>query len=60
MTHRVKMVCCECGSEDVLADAYAEWDAVAQVWELVETFPKGAYCSDCGCGTRIEEQPLQS
>jgi hypothetical protein len=54
------MVCSECDSEDVLADAYAQWDPMSQVWELVETFPKGAYCAGCGCGTRIEEQPLQS
>ncbi|PWT88727.1 MAG: hypothetical protein C5B56_08310 [Proteobacteria bacterium] len=60
MTHRVRMVCSECDSEDVLADAYAQWDPMSQVWELVETFPKGAYCAGCGCGTRIEEQPLQS
>jgi hypothetical protein len=58
MSHEVKMVCAQCHSEDVLADAAAQWDPVSQVWELVQTFPKGAYCSECGSVTRIEEQSL--
>jgi hypothetical protein len=56
--HRVKMVCSQCGSEDVFADAYAAWDADAQAWEVTQTFEKGGYCNKCDGETRIEEQPI--
>ena len=55
---RVKMVCSRCGSDDVLADAYAEWDVETQAWEVAQTFDKGGYCNKCDGETRIEEQPL--
>lgn len=52
---RVKYVCSECGSDDVLADAYAEWDEEHQRWELTDTFDKGAHCNACDGETRLEE-----
>jgi hypothetical protein len=58
MKQRVKMVCSHCGAEEVLADAYAQWDVEEQAWEIVETFDKGAYCSKCDAETRIEERPV--
>jgi hypothetical protein len=46
MTHprdrKFRYVCSDCGSDDVLADAYAEWDVVEQQWSLQNTFDKGA------------------
>jgi hypothetical protein len=54
----VKMVCAHCGSDDVRADAYAQWDVETQKWEIAQTFDKGAYCSKCDGETRIEERPL--
>ena len=55
---KVKMVCAHFGSDDVRADAYAEWNVEAQKWELTQTFEKGAYCSKCDRETRIEERPV--
>ncbi len=57
MTERrkVRMVCKECGSEDVLCDAYAEWNYDKQEWVLQNTFDKGAYCNQCDGETRIVE-----
>lgn len=57
MNEKVRMVCSQCGSEEVLADAYAQWNVGSQQWEIVETFEKGAYCSKCDSETRIEEYP---
>ena len=58
MDEKVKMVCAHCGSDDVRADAYAEWDVEAQKWEIAQTFEKGAYCNKCDGETRIEEQSI--
>jgi hypothetical protein len=58
MSKKVTKVCAHCGSEDVVADAYAEWDVESQKWEVAQTFEKGAYCSQCDGETRIEERPL--
>jgi hypothetical protein len=58
METKVKMVCAHCGSDEVRADAYAQWDVEAQEWEVAQTFDKGAYCSKCDGETRIEELPL--
>jgi hypothetical protein len=52
------MVYSHCGSEDVFADSYAEWNIGSQAWEVVETFDKGAYCNKCDGETRIEERPV--
>jgi hypothetical protein len=58
MEKKVEMVCAHCGSGDVRADAYVEWDVEAQKWEVAQTFEKGAYCSKCDGETRIEERPV--
>ncbi len=46
--------CSHCGGTNVVADAYAYWDAETQQWELDQTFAKGAHCDDCDGETRIE------
>jgi hypothetical protein len=58
MSKKVKMVCAQCGSDEVRADAYAAWDVESQSWELAQTFDKGAYCDKCDGETRLEERPL--
>ena len=52
------MVCAHCGSDDVRADAYAEWDVEAQKWEIAQRFERAAYCNKCDGETRIEEQSI--
>lgn len=52
---KVKMVCEYCGSENVRADAYCEWNVDTQEWEVVATFDKGSVCEDCGEEDCIEE-----
>jgi len=58
MSEKVRIVCSHCGSDEVRADAYAEWDVESQKWEIAQTFEKGAYCNQCDGETRIEERPL--
>lgn len=50
-----RMICSTCGSEDVLCDAFAEWDFDKQKWSLQNTFDKGAYCNACDGECRIKE-----
>jgi len=52
---KLRMVCGKCGSEAVLADAFAEWDYDKQEWVINNVFDKGAYCNQCDEATRIEE-----
>lgn len=48
-----KPVCGECGGDDILCDAYAEWDTDAQDWSLQNTFEQ-TVCNDCGGECSIE------
>lgn len=57
MDDAVKYVCEHCGSDDVLADAYAEWNDELQTWEVANVFDKGAHCHACDGETRLEEVP---
>ncbi len=59
MKPRIKMVCKECGSDDVLCDAYAVWDVDTQQWEVANTFDKGAYCNECDGETRLEQEEVE-
>lgn len=54
-TNRVKKVCAKCGSEDVLADAYVEWDSEAQQWAVQNVMDKGHHCNACDEECDIEE-----
>ena len=58
MSMKLKMVCECCGSADLLVDAYAEWNAETQAWEVSEIIENSAYCSKCDDETRIEERPV--
>lgn len=53
---KLKMVCSTCGSDKVLADAFAHWNVEEQQWELQNTFDKGSYCEGaCDGPCRIDE-----
>lgn len=45
-TTKTRPVCPECGSHEVRADAYAEWDPDAQEWTLCNTY-ETYFCADC-------------
>jgi hypothetical protein len=53
---RYRQVCATCGSENVLADAYAEWDIENQCWSVQSVMDKGHYCNACDGECRIEER----
>jgi uncharacterized OB-fold protein len=55
---KIKMCCSECGSKDVLVEAWASWDEVNQEWELSSTFNQ-AYCEDCDSETSINEIEIE-
>ena len=55
---KVRMVCEDCGSEQVTRDAWAEWNVETQDWHLGAVFDY-AYCHRCQREARIEERPLQ-
>jgi len=52
-TQAVKMVCSNCGSDDVTRDAVVRWSIQSQQWEVSNVFDN----SDCeACGeTRLSE-----
>ena len=54
----VTKVCADCGSADVLADAFAEWDFANQCWTVQSVMDKGHYCLACDGECRIEEHEL--
>jgi hypothetical protein len=54
---KVRKVCGTCGSENVLRDAFAEWDFAAQEWTLQNVFDD-AVCEDCDGETDIEDEEV--
>lgn len=50
----LRMKCSHCGSEQVLLDAWAEWDVQQQEWVLQNVFQQ-AYCETCDGETTINE-----
>lgn len=55
----IKIVCCECGSDDILRDAFAEWDRENQCWELQNVFDN-FWCNGCEQTVSTEEAPLET
>jgi hypothetical protein len=45
-----KPVCPECGSDNVLLDAWASWNHDKQAFEVAATFENGT-CEDCASDT---------
>lgn len=56
---KVKMVCEDCGSDDVVADAYASWNVDTQKWEVDSIFDKGSYCNNCDKESYLVKEVIQ-
>lgn len=56
-TKKVKYVCSECGSDNVITDAMVKWSVEDQSWEIVTLYDGGGedFCSDCEEQCRIKE-----
>lgn len=54
---KTAMVCTCCGSTDVRADAWAEWDIDAGEWVLSSTYDN-KWCESCEGETRLKEVPF--
>ena len=48
-----KPFCAYCGSDNVVRDAWAEWDIENQEWELQDVYDD-AYCFECDDSTSLE------
>jgi hypothetical protein len=46
------MTCSHCHSENVVRDAWAQWDNEKQKWRLFDIFPE-SFCRDCEGETNI-------
>lgn len=55
---KIKIVCSQCGSDDVRRDAYAAWSVEAQDWELSSVFDQGT-CEVCGDEATLEEVEIE-
>ena len=53
----VTIHCCNCGSQNVRADAYAAWNPELQMWELSSSFD-AQFCEDCGHEVAAEERTI--
>lgn len=57
MTLKTACICSTCGSTDVRADAWAEWDIDAGKWVLSDTYDN-KWCEDCEGETKLREVPF--
>jgi|GEM_PF-2869653 len=55
----VKMCCAVCGSEEVLRDAYAQWDVAQQQWILHSVYDN-AVCEKCDGDADLKEVPIEA
>lgn len=52
----VNFICPDCGSEDVLCDAFAAWDIESQEWVLHNIYPESpTVCNSCGEPSSYDE-----
>jgi hypothetical protein len=51
-----RIICGDCGSDNVLRDAWARWDPVTQSWEVAVVHSAG-FCHDCDTETELWERP---
>lgn len=57
MTLKTARICSTCGSTDVRADAWAEWDIEAGQWVLTDTYDN-KWCETCEGETKLREVPF--
>lgn len=55
--HRVTKCCSSCGSDDIVKDAWAEWDEDKQDWVLSDVFDH-TYCRACEGETEEDEHEI--
>lgn len=53
----IEIICSECGSDDVVRDAWAAWDADRQEWVLASVFDDG-FCEACERSVSLSERTL--
>jgi len=53
---KLQPVCCECGSADIITDAYLEWDMVGQKWATSNAFRYAGFCNHCDQSCQIKMQ----
>ena len=57
MDKPVGYICEDCGSPDILFDAYAVWDHINQRMEVHSHYDKGQRCNECGaqdCASEVD------
>ena len=52
-------VCAVCQSDDIIAQATAQWSNESQAWELAATFGQPAHCVSCNGPCGIVWLPLR-
>ena len=52
-TTRATPVCSNCQSDDIIAQATAQWSNESQEWELANTFAQPAHCNRCNSACDI-------
>ena len=58
VTKPVRYVCAECGSSEVLADAWSQWDVTSQTWVLTSVLDAN-YCIACDGECDVEAEDLE-
>ena len=54
---KIRKVCIHCGSADVRADAWAEWNEEKQEWTLAEVYDN-KFCISCEDETHIIDEEI--
>jgi len=47
-------VCAVCGSDDILFDAYVQWDRGLQDWSVTMVTDDGHVCENCGHEVKVK------
>ena len=56
---KITYVCADCGSDDLLADAWAQWDEEKQEFVLMDADLGSYWCRQCDGETkRIKEKEI--
>ena len=54
----INKICNHCGGDNILRDAFAEWDFQTQAWVLQNVFDE-YFCEDCGGSTTIVDETME-
>jgi len=55
MKEPVRVVCEECGGDDIHRDAHARWDTGNQCWDLGTVYDDTNFCLDCAKHIHVKE-----